>query len=87
MYKFLRLPEPKTKLFANMLGTLGLDSKKPILFVHFKKDFDFYKGGRNIENVKFRCANSLSTLDIVGTDTLVFSLESLSELTSIHKKT
>lgn len=87
LFDKFEFPEPKTKLFANMLKTLGLDSKKAILFVHLKEDSNFYKGGRNIKNVNFRCVNSFSTLDVVGADTLVFSLESLSKLTSIHKKT
>jgi large subunit ribosomal protein L4 len=80
------ISEPKTKLFAGMLKAVGLNPKKAILFVRQKKDSDLHRAGKNVENVNFSCSNDVNTLEVAGADTLVFSLDSLSELVSIHKE-
>lgn len=86
LFDKFELPESKTKLFADMLKAVGFDRKKTILFVCQKKDTGFYRAGKNAKNVDFSSANSLNTLEVAGADTLAFSLDSLSELVSIHQK-
>ncbi|MDI6839350.1 MAG: 50S ribosomal protein L4 [bacterium] len=83
----LDFTEQKTKLFNAMLGALGLNSKKSILFVssNLKREDNFYKAGRNIKGVEFKNANDLNALDVLSTDILVFPLDALKSFLEIKR--
>lgn len=74
------LEAPKTKQFVNMLKVLGLGLNKSMLFVTSGKDKNFCRAGNNIKKTNFKDVKSLNTLDVVSSNTLVFSLEAVRAL-------
>ncbi|MDD2891210.1 MAG: 50S ribosomal protein L4 [bacterium] len=78
------LQEAKTRLFVEVLKSLSMDIKKSALFVVTEKDTNFCRAGQNINKVHFKNLKSLNTLDIVNSNTLVFSLNTLHSLLESH---
>lgn len=66
--KDLTLPEVKTKHFAQIVRTLGLE--KP-LFVLAEANEDLARAARNLENVKVLTASQLNVLDVLSCKQLV----------------
>lgn len=71
------LETPKTKKFVDMVRALGMGMSKSMLFVTSGKEKDFRKAGNNIKSARFKNVQSLNALDVVNSNTLVFSLETV----------
>ncbi len=73
--------EPKTKIFLNVIGKLGLNNdKKKILVIAPSEIENLKRAGRNIEGVTLTVANRLSTYDILNNRQLLFMKDSIEEL-------
>lgn len=73
------MASPKTKEFANVLASLGLDNKKTLLVLS-DADRNIFLSGRNMPNAQVTAANRLSTYDIVNAQTLVLAEGAVSKL-------
>ncbi|MCK4352884.1 50S ribosomal protein L4 [candidate division WOR-3 bacterium] len=76
---------PKTKLFKSMLIALGINSGKRVLFAPLKIEDIPYRAGRNINQVRFMTAKDLNALDVLHSETIVFTLDGLKSFIEIRK--
>lgn len=72
--------EPKTKIFSDVIGKLGLNNKKKILVIASSEIENLKRAGRNIEGVTLTVARRLSAYDILNNRQLLFMKESIEEL-------
>lgn len=70
---------PKTREFAGMLSSLGLDNKKTLLVLS-DADRNIFLSGRNMPNAQVTAANRLSTYDIVNAQTIVLAEGAVNKL-------
>jgi large subunit ribosomal protein L4 len=76
------LDEPKTREVADMLAALELNDKK-VLLVTGKPDTTVYLSGRNLPRVNVQDAASISTLDVINADILLFQEAAVEAVTSL----
>ena len=81
----LKFDTIKTRLFYDMLVTLGLNDKK-VLFVLDKMDKNIYLSGRNIPGVNFGLMPGINALDVLNSKVVVFTLPALDALESTYLK-
>lgn len=74
----LTLETPKTKMIAGFLAAVGLS--KSTLIALAKTESDTYKAARNVERVMTLEAEKLNVYDIMNTEYLVMSTETLKQL-------
>ena len=79
----LDIPAPKTRIFHEILLSLGWSKGKKFLFLLDKIDDTVYKAGRNIKGVSFKDAGSLNALDVLNQDTLLFTLGGLKKFKEV----
>ena len=77
-----QMEEPKTKLFNDFLGGVGLGEKK-ILFVADSFDENVYKSTRNLPGVEFMLARDINAYEILRADVLLFTKKALSALEEV----
>lgn len=71
-----RFSEIKTKKFAALLSNLNVLGSK-VLFVMDKPSDDIIKSARNIQGVKLRLGNMLSTYDVLWADKIILTENAL----------
>jgi len=79
----LDIPAPKTRIFYEMLLSLGWSRGKKYLFLLDKIDDTTYKAGRNIKGVSFKDPSLLNALDVLSQDTLLFTVEGLKKFKKV----
>lgn len=74
--------EPKAKVFANMLKSLGMvDKKRKLLFITAGKDVvSVLRAGRNIEGVSFLSSKQINTYEVLATKRLVMMKDAIDEM-------
>lgn len=73
----LKMEKPKTKDFAGMLKTLGVEPKKSALIVLGETDQPVILSARNLPNVSVVSANDLNIFDIVTHDRILATKSAL----------
>jgi large subunit ribosomal protein L4 len=74
----LALEQPKTKVIAGFLSTVGIT--KSTLIALAKNESDTYKASRNIDRVTALEAEKLNVFDVMNAEYLVVSKETLKQL-------
>ena len=82
--KDVKLKEPKTKLVAEILENLKLDTKR-VMFVTAGKDDDLVRAAGNIEKACVTTAEQLCVLDIVNYRCIVASQEAIKVIDESYK--
>ena len=75
---------PKTKQYAAMLKSLGMDDHKTLL-VLAKSDRNIVNSGRNIQNTKVITADRINTYDVIHADKLILVESSVEKIDSLLK--
>ena len=73
------VPQPKTKAFSGLIGTIAPKAKK-ILAIGDSFEDSFTLAARNLSSARLCRAQDLSPLDVVQTDQIVVSLKGLDVL-------
>ena len=73
------LATPKTKEFASVLKSLGIDGKRSII-VTPEYNESLIKSSRNIQRVSLACASDLNTYQIMQTQALVLAEGSIAKI-------
>ena len=71
----------KTKVMKGIVTNMGV---KSAVFAVLPQDVNAFQGGRNIPNAKFIGASYLNPKDLLKFDTLVFTKESLEQVTAFY---
>jgi large subunit ribosomal protein L4 len=82
----LALDAPSTKTLVGVLQTLGLGDRKVLLVTDTVQDV-LYKSGRNLPKVQVRDAASISTLEIVNAQVVVFLEGALQVISTVLDET
>jgi large subunit ribosomal protein L4 len=69
------MDEPKTRIMAEAFEGLGLAGKLLVIDTNF--EHNAYLASRNLPNVSLQHAQSLNLIDVLGADTLVFTVPAL----------
>ncbi|QQG40926.1 MAG: 50S ribosomal protein L4 [Candidatus Levyibacteriota bacterium] len=79
----LQKVEPKTKIMAEVFKNLSLDAKnkKDVLFIITKELENVKRAARNLTNISILQTPQLNAYDVLRHDILLFSKESLAEIT------
>lgn len=75
---------PKTKQYAAMLKSLGVDSQKTLLVLP-EVNKDIVTSGRNIQNTKVITASQLNTYDVIHADKVILVESSVGKIDSLLK--
>jgi len=75
----IRIPEPKTKKFVEILESLGLKESKTLLVFGSKDDNVIYSG-RNIPLLDMTTVEHINTYRILRSDKLLITMDALEEL-------
>lgn len=81
----ITLSQPKTKEFTNILSKLPLTGKKT-LFVTSEINENVMLSSRNLAKVKVSTAANLTTYDLLNTDTLLMTEDTVNTLEQIYKR-
>ena len=73
------MDQPKTKMFAAMMGKVAPDSRRTLL-VTAEYDSKTLMSSRNIQNVSVRTAAEVSALDVINATRVVLQREALPKL-------
>jgi large subunit ribosomal protein L4 len=76
---------PKTKQYAGMLKSLGVDSQKTLL-VLADSNKNIATSGRNIQNTKIITASQLNTYDVINADKLILVESSVGKIDNLLNK-
>jgi len=79
----LNLEAPKTSAFVQVVNNLGIKSRKTLI-VTAQNDQNVYLSSRNIKGFKVAEALNLNTYDLLNTDTLLLTEESLKTLEQLY---
>ena len=74
----LIVEEPKTKIVAGLLSTIGIS--KSTLIALAKTESGTYKASRNIDRVTVLESEKLNVYDVMNTEYLIVSMETLKQL-------
>ncbi len=75
---------PKTKQYAAMLKSLGVDSQKTLLVLP-EVNKNIVTSGRNIQNTKVITASQLNTYDVIHADKVILVESSVGKIDSLLK--
>lgn len=75
----LQLAEPKTKLFASALRTLGVDGQN-VLLVSAQRDENVRRSTSNLAKVKLLPSGYLNVRDLLGHDVLLLSRDAVEHI-------
>ncbi|MBI4096141.1 MAG: 50S ribosomal protein L4 [Candidatus Levybacteria bacterium] len=87
--KGLELIEPKTKVMAEVLKSLGMDNGGEILLVMpkaGKESQNVYRASRNIEGVSILAANTLNTYEVLDNKLILLMKDSIGIIKDIFVK-
>jgi large subunit ribosomal protein L4 len=76
---------PKTKVYAGMLKSLGVDSQKTLLVLG-DSNKNIATSGRNIQNTKIITASQLNTYDVINADRLILVESSVGKIDNLLNK-
>jgi len=76
---------PKTKQYASMLKSLGLDTQKTLLVVP-DGNSNVATSGRNIRNTKVITASQINTYDVINADKLILVESSVGKIDNLLNK-
>ncbi|NOT74537.1 MAG: 50S ribosomal protein L4 [Cyclobacteriaceae bacterium] len=76
---------PKTKQFASMLKSLGLNEQKTLLVIP-ESNQNISASGRNIQNTKVITASQINTYDVINADKLVLVESSVGKIDNLLNK-
>ena len=79
------LAAPKTKQVAEVLKKLGLAGKRTLLVVH-ERDENVWKSCRNIANLETRLAHQLNPYELVSSDAVLVTAQSLERMKEVFAK-
>ncbi len=79
------IDQPKTKLAAELMKSLGLEGGK-CLFVLPEKNENIIKGMRNIPGVTTTIAKDLNVYDVMNCDTVVMDKEAVDKVVEVLKR-
>jgi large subunit ribosomal protein L4 len=81
----ITLTQPKTKDINSILSNLQISSKKTLV-VTSENNENVFLSSRNLPKVKVSTAASLTTYDLLNTDTLLLTEEAVNTLEQLYKK-
>jgi large subunit ribosomal protein L4 len=76
---------PKTKQYASMLKSLGLNEQKTLLVVS-ENNHNIAASGRNIKNTKIITASQINTYDVINADKLILVESSVGKIDNLLNK-
>jgi len=81
----IQLSEPKTKEFTGILTNLNVKGKKTLIVTNDINQ-NLYLSSRNLSRVKVSTAASLTTYDLLNSDALLLTEESVNALEQLYNK-
>ena len=81
----IAIDEPKTKLAAELMKSLGLEGAK-CLFVLPEKNENIVRGMRNIPGVTTTIAKDLNVYDVMNCDTVVMDKQAVDKVVEVLKR-
>jgi large subunit ribosomal protein L4 len=81
----ITLTQPKTKDINSILSNLQINTKKTLV-VTSENNENVFLSSRNLPKVKVSTAASLTTYDLLNTDTLLLTEEAVNTLEQLYKK-
>jgi len=79
----LNIEAPKTSAFVQVVNNLGIKSRKTLI-VTAQNDQNVYLSSRNLKGFKVAEAGNLNTYDLLNTDTLLLTEDSLKTLEQLY---
>jgi len=79
----LNIEAPKTNAFVQVVNNLKINSRKTLI-VTAQNDQNLYLSSRNLKGYKVAEAGNLNTYDLLNTDTLLLTEESLKSLEQLY---
>ncbi|PIQ22641.1 MAG: 50S ribosomal protein L4 [Cytophagales bacterium CG18_big_fil_WC_8_21_14_2_50_42_9] len=79
----LNIEAPKTSAFVQVVSNLKINSRKTLI-VTAQNDQNLYLSSRNLKGYKVAEAGNLNTYDLLNTDTLLLTEESLKSLEQLY---
>ena len=79
----LNIEAPKTSAFVQVVNNLKITSRKTLI-VTAQNDQNLYLSSRNLKGFKVAEAGNLNTYDLLNTDTLLLTEESLKSLEQLY---
>jgi len=79
----LNIEAPKTSAFVQVVNNLKI-SRRKTLIVTAQNDQNLYLSSRNLQGIKVAEASNLNTYDLLNTDTLLLTEESLKTLEQLY---
>ncbi len=76
---------PKTKQYASMLKSLGLNEQKTLLVIP-ESNYNIASSGRNIKNTKIITASQINTYDVINADKLILVESSVGKIDNLLNK-
>jgi ribosomal protein L4 len=76
----------KTKSITKLLFDLGLKNTEKILFILTKPNKQFWLASRNLKNVEVTTANCLNIKQLLSTNHIILSNDSLDSINSTYGK-
>ncbi|MEJ0056334.1 MAG: 50S ribosomal protein L4 [Bacteroidota bacterium] len=76
---------PKTKQYASMLKSLGLNEQKTLLVIS-ESNRNIAASGRNIKNTKIITASQINTYDVINADKLILVESSVGKIDNLLNK-
>ncbi len=76
---------PKTKQYASMLKSLGLNEQKTLLVIA-ENNHNIATSGRNIKNTKIITASQINTYDVINADKLILVESSVGKIDNLLNK-
>lgn len=73
---FIKFDTPRTKDFIEMLNKLNVKNK--VLIIVKEKDANILKASNNLKNVKVITANRINSYDIMGSNTVILTKDTVS---------
>jgi large subunit ribosomal protein L4 len=80
----VKLEQPKTKLFQNILNNFKVDGKN-VMFVLSEQDNQVLRAANNIPNVEVTYADVLCTYDVVAKSKLYITKDAIKKLEEAYK--
>jgi large subunit ribosomal protein L4 len=81
----IRLAEPKTKDFTGILNNLKVNNKKALIITS-EIDQNLFLSSRNLSKVKVSTAANLNTYDLLNSDALLLTEESVNAIEQLYNK-
>ena len=81
----INLSQPKTKEFNSILSNLPITGKKTLV-VTSEANENVFLSSRNLPQVKVSTAASLTTYDLLNTDTLLLTEETVNTLEQLYRR-